>query len=175
MKIPIFVLRSFFVPPKKLQNLSYRQAKFCKNCFFVLIASYRSQFNAPSSLPCLLNLGWKWQACWVNHRLRKEQQQLLLQKVILTSTSNFLPAASSFSIFLYKAVKKRVAFLVAVNRVARWYIFKPNKKYWFGLILVGLAMEDVGILYSHGVLIMAMWYIFPYWQVVPTKIWQPLL
>jgi hypothetical protein len=88
------------------------------------------------------------------------------------------------------------------------YIFS-NQKSQFGLILEGLAMEDVGIFYGrfglfycHLVYFTAVWsillpfglfychllyfvaicyilwlfgIIFPFWYVVPRKIWQPWL
>jgi hypothetical protein len=50
----------------------------------------------------------------------------------------------------------------------------------FGLILEGLAMEDVSIFYGHLAYFTAIWYIlwpfgifFPFWYVVQRKIWQP--
>jgi hypothetical protein len=59
-----------------------------------------------------------------------------------------------------------------------------NQKSQLGLILDGLAMEDVGIFYGHyGHLVyyVTLWQFygylcsifFPFWYVVSRKIWQP--
>jgi hypothetical protein len=40
---------------------------------------------------------------------------------------------------------------VGSDRVARWHIFKPKSR--FGLILKGLAKENVGVFYGHFVYI----------------------
>jgi hypothetical protein len=54
-----------------------------------------------------------------------------------------------------------------------------NKKSHFGLILEGLAIEDVGIFYGHWAYFTANWFIWgllvyfsPFWFAVPRKIWQ---
>jgi hypothetical protein len=61
-----------------------------------------------------------------------------------------------------------------------------NQKSQFGLILEGLAMQDVGIFMAiwsvfrpfgrfsgHLVYFVAIWYIFPiFWYVLPRKIWH---
>jgi ABC-type spermidine/putrescine transport system permease subunit II len=69
----------------------------------------------------------------------------------------------------------------ATASVARWYTYFETKKFQFGQILEGLAMEDVGIEHGHFVYFTANWYIlwtfgtlcghlvyfYPFWYVVP--------
>jgi hypothetical protein len=80
-----------------------------------------------------------------------------------------------------------ILFLLQLNRcrVARWYISNPKSQ--FGQILWGLAMDEVGIFNGHLVYFTAnlttLWpcgtfcgnmiYFYPFWYVVPRKIWQP--
>jgi hypothetical protein len=71
-------------------------------------------------------------------------------------------------------------------RVARWHIFKPKISFWvnfggpcngrcwyilwpFGIFYVLLF----GIFGGHMEYFMVIWYIFPFWYVLPRKIWQP--
>jgi hypothetical protein len=53
-----------------------------------------------------------------------------------------------------------------------------NQKSQFGYILECFAMEDVGTFYGNlvyftAILYIVTSYIFPFWYVVPRKIWQP--
>jgi hypothetical protein len=50
---------------------------------------------------------------------------------------------------------------VMFGRLARWYILKPKIPIW--VKLGGSFNVNVGILYV----------IFPFWYVVPIKLWQP--
>jgi hypothetical protein len=70
-------------------------------------------------------------------------------------------------------------------RVARWHIFKPKIPIWvnFGGSRNGRCwyiLWPIGLFYVHLVYSVSIWYMlwlfgifFPFWYVVPRKIWQP--
>jgi hypothetical protein len=67
-------------------------------------------------------------------------------------------------------------------RVARWYIFIPTCVYFWGPWneICWYILWPFGILHDHLVYVMAIWYtlhsfgiFFPFWFIVPRKIWQP--
>jgi hypothetical protein len=69
--------------------------------------------------------------------------------------------------------------LIGIIKVSRVSIFQ-TKNFYLGKFLEGLAMEVVGLFDGDLVYFTNIWYIlwlfgifFPFWYVVPRKIWQP--
>jgi hypothetical protein len=60
------------------------------------------------------------------------------------------------------------------NRVARWHIFKPKIPIWvnFGGSYNGRCKAIWSILLPFGILYGYFGIFFPFWNVVPRKIWQ---
>jgi hypothetical protein len=91
--------------------------------------------------------------------------------------------------------------VMAVTRVARWYIFKPktpiwvnfrgtcNRRCWYIFMAIWSILQPFDIFWGHLVYFMVIWCIlwsfgvfyghlvcfFLFWYVVPRKIWQPWL